>query len=108
MLEHALIALALHCGHGEMFRVHLHKCVPKSSALALVAIHKAPPAKPCCYVEISIKVRPDEVVTDEEIAELARATPHVWIETVGSTRSFTLEQQARLWTWLMNTMGMKQ
>jgi len=42
------------------------------------------------------------------IAELARGTPHVWIETVGSTRSFTLEQQARLWTWLMNTMGMKQ
>jgi hypothetical protein len=114
MIEHLLVALALHCGRGELYRVHLHKCVPKTSVLARGfehrPRHRTPPAKECCYVQISIKVSPDEVITDDEIQELARSSPHIWIETDGSTPRFTMtfEQQSKLWRWLTNTMGMHE
>lgn len=114
MIEHVLVALALHCSHGDFYRVHLHKCVPKTSHLARAFEHRArphaAPAKPCCYVEIGIKVRPDEVITEAQIHELATAHPHIWIEADTTTPRFTLtfEQQSKLWNWLMSSMGKSQ
>lgn len=110
MIEHMLIALALHCHRGDILRVNLHRCVPKSSSLAREYVHhaSAPPDKRKYYVQAVIQVRPDEVITDKEIAELAKV--HVFIEPETSTPnwSLTFEQQSKLWRWLMSTTGRLQ
>lgn len=110
MLEHVLIALALHCGRGEMYRVHLHKCVAKTSSLARGFEHRprhpAPAAKACCYVDAVIAVRPDEAVPAPKIQELAKDQPHIWIipDTSTPRQSLTFEQTSKLWRWLVSTI----
>lgn len=109
MIEH-LIALALHCHGGELYRVHLHKCVAKTSALARPfehrSRHKAPAAKECCYVSAIIKVAPDEAPAAAKVEELAKDQPHIWLvpDTTTPRQSLTFEQTSKLWRWLISTL----
>lgn len=112
MLEHALIALALHCGRGEMLRVHLHKCVPKSSHLARDFRHgkkkAAPDPEKKFYVTAVIKVAPDEAPATAKVEELAKDQPHIWLipDTATPRQNLTFDQQSRLWKWLTSTAGL--
>lgn len=59
-------ASAAHCPHGQLWRVHLDKCVPLGSTLALA------------YAPARIKIRlPPEVEPPIKPAELPQALPDV-------------------------------
>lgn len=110
MIEH-LIALALHCSHGEMYRVHLHKCVAKTSPLAHDFRHTKTSARDPekkFYVTAIIPVRPDEVPPPAKVEELRKDVPHIWLEPDTATPRQTLnfEQQSKLWKWLTTSAGL--